>query len=162
MARPDIEGMDEDERLAILEKLDGDHPGRELSSRAAGRLAGPATKDRPDVPIWNYLGYLASHPDADTAELIAIRFPVIFFGGNESTIESAEEFLLEGPVAATNPPTFESVVGMWQYLHAAAVVRWNSELRAVEHIQPFERYRKALREWREVLRSTPGPTNELF
>lgn len=48
----DIEGMPEVERLAILARIEKERPG--MSSLVAGTLAGPATPDRPNVPVWEY------------------------------------------------------------------------------------------------------------
>ena len=154
MKIPDIEGMDEIERRAILEKLDRDHPGRHLSSLAGGSLAGRATRDRPDVPIWDYPDYLKAHPEVDPAELNAIRYPVIFFGAEESTIDSLVEHV---SVDSTQPGFLdmsESVVALWRHLYDSGIVQWNSDLRAVEHVQPLEAYGEAVRQWTRMLRSS--------
>ncbi len=57
-----------------------------------------------------------SRPDVDVEQLSAVRFPVIFFGGEETTIDSAAEHLRTDPVPPPTPVTLESVIGMWQHL----------------------------------------------
>lgn len=86
-----IEGMPEEQRLATLRSLEAQHPGAAVL--AAGKLAGPATPDRPNVPIWEYENYVEKHRDVDLEDLVAVRFPVIFFGGDGVTIDSAAEYL---------------------------------------------------------------------
>ena len=63
MTIDDLEGMPEDERLAIVERLKGDHPGFDVDRTLAGSLAGRATPGRPDLPPWGYLTHLAVHPE---------------------------------------------------------------------------------------------------
>ncbi|RPE78445.1 MULTISPECIES: hypothetical protein [unclassified Frondihabitans] len=140
-----IEGMPEDERLAILESLEAQRPGS--STLAAGTLAGPATPNRPDVPIWEYASYLELHPEVDIDELVAVRFPVIFYGGDDFTIDSAAEYLRTDPVPSPTPMNLDSVIDMWRHLHAAGVVAWDAGRRAVEHRRPFDAYKAAVAEW---------------
>ena len=141
----DIEGMPEAKRLAILERLERDRPG--LSKLTAGVLAGPATPDRPDVPIWEYLRFADTHPEVSIDELARIRFPLVFFGGEESTVQAAAEELEPHPAPTRWLQTIETVVEQWSALFTAGVVRWNSELRAVEMILPMTEYRRVLTEW---------------
>ena len=143
----DLEGMPEDERLAIVERLKRDHPGFDVDRTLAGSLAGRATPGRPDLPPWGYLKHLAAHPEVTADDLIGVRFPVVFFGGEDSTIESAEEHLREGPMPPTNPSTLASFVDLWARLHVAGVARWNSELRAVEYVAPEVERDRVIAEW---------------
>ncbi|BDI23095.1 hypothetical protein [Herbiconiux sp. L3-i23] len=141
----DFEGMPEEKRRALLESLAAAHSG--ASARAAGVLAGPATPDRPDVPIWEYRRHVSEHPEVDLADLIAVRFPMLFHGTDEFTITSAEEELEPAPIAAPNPVTLDQVLGMWEHLHDAGVVRWDSERRLVELIRPMDDYAAAIADW---------------
>lgn len=141
----DIEGMPEEERLALLKGLDAERPGS--SSLAAGTLAGRATSGRPNVAIWDYQRYADDHSDVSIEDLVEVRFPVIFFGGQDFTIDSAAEYLRTDPVPTPRLPTVSEVINMWSALHAAGVVRWDEERRAVEHVRPSGEYRKVLREW---------------
>ena len=143
--RMDIEGMPEEKRLAILDRLERTRSG--LSNLAAGVLAGKATPDRPDVPIWDYLRFAATHPEISIDDLAQIRFPVVFFGVEEFTIESAADLLEPHPIPPRRPWTLETVIDMWTAIFAGGIVRWNSELRAVEMIQPMSEYKRVLREW---------------
>jgi hypothetical protein len=148
----DIEGMDEAERLKILADLEKQRPG--LSSRSAGALAGPATPDRVNVPVWEYEDYLRTHPDVVLDDLIATRFPVVFFNEQGFAIDSVAEKLEPLPVPGlAAPATLESVLDMWKQLHAAGVVRWDSGRRAVEYIKPDEDRIRVIRRWGQSRRS---------
>lgn len=140
-----IEGMPEDERFAILESLEAHRPGS--STLAAGTLAGPATPNRPNVPVWEYATYVAGHPEVGIDDLVAVRFPVIFYGGEAFTIDSAAEYLRKDPVPPPTSMSLDSVIDMWRHLHAAGVVVWDDSRRAVEHRQPFDAYKAAVAEW---------------
>ena len=137
--------MPEQKRLAILDRLERTRPG--LSKLAGGQLAGRATPDRPNVPIWDYLTFAAAHPEISIDELAQIRFPLVYFGGEDFTIESAADDLKPRPIPSRKPLTLETVVDMWVALFTGGIVRWNSDLRAVEMIQPMSDYARVLREW---------------
>ncbi|WP_146243995.1 hypothetical protein [Curtobacterium sp. MCBD17_013] len=153
-----IEGMPEEERLAILQSLEAEHPG--AAALAGGTLAGPATPDRPNVPIWEYENYAEQHPDVDLEDLVAVRFPVILHGSDDFTVDSAAEYLRTDPVPPTTPMTLGSVVDLWRHLHATGVVAWDSDRRAVEHRRPLDDYRTAVAAWGVKFRSTPQPGDE--
>lgn len=153
MSFMDIEGMPEDERLSILARLDAERPGS--SSQAAGTLAGRATSNRPNVAIWDYQRYVDNHADVSMQDLIEVRFPVVFFDGDGFTIDSAAEYLRTDPVPPPPIPTVSEVIDMWSVLHAAGVVRWDAERRAVEHVKPLEEYRTVLLQWHAKQRNTP-------
>ncbi|MFG6504546.1 hypothetical protein [Microbacterium sp. P05] len=151
----DIEGMPEHQRLAILDSLEARRPG--AASLAAGKLAGPATPDRPDVPVWEYEQYVETHSDVRLADLLATRFPVIFHGGTDSTITSVTEELRTEPLSPQMPVTLASVIEKWSRLHAAGIVRWDSDRRAVEHLRPIDDYNSVIQEWGAPLRNNaPG------
>lgn len=148
-----IEGVPEDERLAILANLNEVRPG--LSSKVAGTLSGPATPDRPDrpdVPVWEYEEFLRIHPDVSMHALVATRFPVVFFGGKEFTIESVSAHL-DDDAPWLPRMTVESVIDLWRALSTAGVVRWDSGKRGVEFIRPDEERNRVYREWWERRRS---------
>jgi len=151
----DIEGMPEEERLAVLASLEALHPG--LSKTASGTLAGPATRDRPNVPIWDYEQYGQEHLEVKLEDLVAVRFPVIFYGGEDFTIDSAAERLRKDPVAPAVPVTLASVLDLWKQLHAAGVVAWDHDRRAVEHVRPQQVYDAVLARWGTDLQPKPLP-----
>lgn len=151
----DIEGMPEDERLATLESLEAERPG--LASLVAGKLAGRATPGRPDVPVWDYELYVTDHADVELEDLAVVRFPVVFFGGDEFTITSASEELRADASSLLAPITLDSVIDKWRRLHAAGVVRWDSTGRAVEHVRSFDDYKVVIAEWGTALGRTHTP-----
>jgi hypothetical protein len=153
-----IEGMPEEERLAILVSLEAEHPG--AAARAGGTLAGPATSNRPNVPIWDYEDYAEQHPDVNLEDLVAIRFPVVFHGGDDFTITSAAEHLRTDQVPPSTPMTLGSVVDLWRHLHTTGVVAWDSDRRAVKHRRPLDEYRTAVAAWGVKFRSTSQPRDE--
>ncbi|MFG6477130.1 hypothetical protein ACFXP7_12160 [Microbacterium sp. P06] len=151
----DIEGMPEHERLAILDSLEARRPG--AASLAGGKLAGPATPDRPDVPVWGYENYVETHPDVRLADLLRTRFPVIFHGGTDYTITSVTEDLRTEPLLPRMPVTVASEIEKWSRLHVAGIVRWDSARRAVEHLRPIDDYNAVIREWgASLLKNAPG------
>ena len=154
----DIEGMPEDERFRILQQIETERPGS--ATLAGGKLGGRATPDRPDVPIWQYQRHADTHPEVALDDLVSVRFPVIFYGGVDSTIDSAAEYLRTDPIPPSTPFTLDNVIDMWAWLHAAGVVRWESARRAVEHVRPFTEYRAALEEWRAARLPAIGPGAE--
>lgn len=139
----DIEGKPEDQRRAVLKTLEA-HPG--LATAASGTLAGPASSGRPDIPIWECERYVADHPDSTLEELIQVRLPVVFFGGEEFTITSVAEELRNCATPPHTPITVSSVIDRWGRLHAACVVRWDSARRAVEHVRSIDAYRTIITE----------------
>lgn len=76
-----------------------------------------------------------------------MRFPVIFYGGEDFTIDSPEEHLRTDPVAPPVPVTLASVIDMWKQLHLAGVVAWDHDRRAVEHVRPQQAYDAVVARW---------------
>jgi hypothetical protein len=151
----DIEGMPEQERLLTLARLEAAHPG--ASALAAGTLAGPATPDRPNVPIWDYANHVHEHPEIDFEDLVDVRFPVVFYGGADFTIDSAAEYLRTDPVAPPVPVTLPSVLELWQRLHDAGIVTWDRERRAVVHLRPLAEHSAVVVDWELSRRQQSGP-----
>lgn len=87
----DIEGMPQDERLAILAELAREHPG--LNAPPTGALAGRATRDRPAVPVYEYLKYHEDNPSVWMTEMADVSFPVVFCGGARSTVALGAGFI---------------------------------------------------------------------
>jgi hypothetical protein len=76
--------LDEQKRLAIARSILEAHPAHDLDNSLAGALAGPASPDRPNLPVWDYLDFVAVHPSTSLAELTAVRFPVLLYEGESS------------------------------------------------------------------------------
>ncbi|AMM21029.1 hypothetical protein AX769_13915 [Frondihabitans sp. PAMC 28766] len=72
---------------------------------------------------------------------------MVFFGGEEFTIDSAAEYLRTDPVPPLSVSTVSDVIDMWSALHTAGIVGWDAERRAVEHVKPLGKYRTVLRKW---------------
>lgn len=146
----DIEGMPEDERLAKLASIEKVRPG--MSSLAAGTLAGPATPDRPNLPVWEYKTAVSTRDDVHLEDLLNVRFPVIYYGGTDFTITSVAEDLRTDPTPPRTALTVDSVLDLWSRLYEAGVIRWDSDRRAVEHIRPRDDYNAVLDDWGRALR----------
>jgi hypothetical protein len=151
----EIEGMPEQNRLLTLARLEAARPG--LSALAAGALAGPATPDRPNVPIWDYASHVHEHSDIHLEDLVNVRFPVVFYGGADFTIDSAAEYLRTDSVAAPVPVTLPSVLELWQRLHDAGIVEWDRERRAVVHLKPLGEHSAVVADWELSRRQQSGP-----
>ncbi len=55
--------LSEERRLEIMRGLKDRFPRRNIEDLLGGHLAGPASPDRPPVPVWDYLHYIGSSPD---------------------------------------------------------------------------------------------------
>jgi hypothetical protein len=127
-------------------------PDYDAKALAAGHLAGPASTDRPPVPVWEYLDYVATHPEVSIEEISQVRFPISFHGGG-STVTSIAEHTAPGPV----PPTFvvaaEDVVGLYALMHDAGAMQWDAGTRTIEELKPHASYAPAIYEkWRSQLK----------
>ncbi len=125
----------EDQQAELARKLKASHPEADIDSLVAGSLAGPASPDRPPVPAWEYLNYLASHPELSINDLSRTRFPVALQAGT-TMVTSIAELIAPGPVPVTYQVTAEDVVRLYQLMHEAGVMRWNPQTRTHEEIAP--------------------------
>lgn len=143
----DIEGMPEDERLALLARLHESAPGVDHERLAAGTLAGRATPDRPSTPPWEFDRWAAEHPGVTLDDLARIRFPEVYAERRGSTVSSFAD-LLDAPLPpGAMAPTAADEVARWRYLYERGVVRWDAERRAVVHTVDIGEFRAALRAW---------------
>jgi hypothetical protein len=110
-------------------------PDFDAESLAAGHLAGPASKDRPPVPVWEYLDYVAQHPEVSIDEISQVRFPISFHGGG-SMITSIAEHMAPGPVPPTFSVTTEDIVRLFALMHDAGAMQWNAATRTIEELKP--------------------------
>lgn len=134
---------------------DAGSPDYDVESRLAGHLAGPASEDRPEVPVWQYFEYAAAAPGVTIEELINIRFPISFHGEG-STVTSIAEELKPAPVAAPLVPTAEDIVRRYAMMHDAGVLDWNTVTRTVERLKPLESEMKVYKEWWNQLLDKAG------
>jgi hypothetical protein len=129
------EDVDEAERLRTLARLEALHPGS--SALAAGRLAGPATAGRRDVPIWEYVEYARREADVTLEELARIRFPIYFSESDDFTVAAADQF----------PGGLVSAVALWEGLRRGGLVDWDDERRGIRILRPMAEYGAAVTDW---------------
>ena len=135
------EPLSEDERLKLLETIRASAPSHiDVDSLAAGELAGPVSPDRPPVPAWEYLDYLAAHPELSLDELSQFRFPILLHNGY-TTVTSIAELIAPGPIPSTYHLTPQDVVRLYQLQHEAGALRWNADTRTHEEVKPLADYR---------------------
>lgn len=141
----------DDERVARVRAVLGPGAPGGIEVLAAGVLAGPASPDRPAIPVWQYLDYLAAHPGVTLDDLTQARFPTVLYSG-ETTVNSIAELIAPGPIASTYAITAEDIVRLYQLKYEAGALRWNPETRTHEEIKPADSY---------VGKVFPGWRNEL-
>lgn len=124
-------------------------PEYDVEGRLAGRVAGPPSDDRPDVPVWQYIEYAAAMRDITFEEVIQVRFPISFFGEGSTVTSIAEELQHgpPGPAEASVAPTAEDVVRRYLILHQAGVLGWNRATRTVERLKPLESEMEVFKVW---------------
>lgn len=127
-------------------------PDFDAESLAAGHLAGPASTDRPPVPVWEYIDYAATHPEVTIDEISQTRFPISFHGGG-STVTSIAEYMAPGPVQSAVAVTVEDVVRLYALMHAAGAMQWDPQSRTIEELKPRASYAPAIYEkWQSQLK----------
>ena len=148
--------LSEKHRLKIFRELNeaahqAGFPNFDAEGLAAGRLAGPASTDRPPVPVWEYLDYVAKHPEVSIDEISQVRFPISYHGGG-STVTSIAEYTAPGPVPPTFVVTAEDIVRLYVLMHDAGAMQWNAGTRTIEELKPRASYAPAIYEkWRSQL-----------
>jgi hypothetical protein len=129
----------DDERAARVRAVLGPGAPDGIEALAAGVLAGPASPDRPPVPVWQYLDHLASHPDVTLDDLEQVRFPTVLYSG-ETTVNSIAELTAPGPTTPTYAITADDIVRLYQLKYEAGALRWNPGTRTHEEIKPADSY----------------------
>ena len=150
----DDEYLSEERRLEIIEQIrqqarDAGYPDFDVESVLGGHLAGPASADRPDVPVWQYAEYAAAS-ETTLEELLQIRFPLWFYGG--STITSVAEELRPPRVVPEVMATADEIIHRYEMMHAAGVLEWDSDARAVRQVKSMSEYRRVFSLWWSQLR----------
>lgn len=154
------ESLTEERRQQIINQIRADaekagFPDYDVESRLAGHLAGLASEDRPDVPVWHYFDYAAAESAVTIEDLIDIRFPVSFYGGG-STINSVAEELKPHPIQPPVVPTAADIVRRYAMMHDAGVLGWNSATRMVERLKPLDCEMKVFKDWWNQLLDQTG------
>ena len=131
--------MSEHERLEKVRRLVESAPdGVDVELLLAGSLAGPVSADRPDVPVWEYVDYAATHPDVTLADLAAVRFPVRNERG-DTFPTSIDEQRKPGP-RPTDVRTIRDVVELYAAMHEAGLLRWDAATRTIVQLDPPPSY----------------------
>jgi hypothetical protein len=137
----------------LVRELRNDRPDLDWDNLLMGRLAGPASPDRPPVPIWEYLSYAGSHPEVPLSALTAARFPVRYFEGSTS-VTSIDEELKPFPSSYKGTPpkprfpqTPQTVISRYTALHEAGVLAWDPIERGVSFLATMGTYRAVLLAW---------------
>lgn len=141
------------EVAALVRKMKEDRPDLDWDNLLTGRLAGPASSDRPDVPVWDYVTFVDAHPEVRIGDLTAVRFPVRFFEDSCSVTSVDEElrplpFSFKGtPPQPRFPQTPRTVIDRYKALHDAGVITWDPDQRGVVYLKPAGSYRAVLNAW---------------
>jgi hypothetical protein len=112
----------------LVKRMKEDRPDLDWDNLLTGRLAGPATPDRPDVAVWDYVTFVDNHPEVRLSDLTAVRFPVRYFEGS-SSVTSVDEELRPFPSSFKGTPpqprfleTPHTVIDRYRALHDAEVI----------------------------------------
>ncbi len=149
---PEWEPLDEEERLAIVRDILEEHPQHDVANSLAGALLGPATADRPDLPVWEYLDFVAANPSVPLSALTAVRFPVLFVEG-ESSVTSIDEDLRPPPSHLKHMPKMtvildaEALIRRYVMEHDAGLVEWDPRTRGIRYLVQVGARRSVLQEW---------------
>ena len=154
---PRISDAERDEmKRSMLEE----RPDADLENLLMGELDGPASSDRPDLPVWDYLSFTESHPEVVLSDLTSIRFPVLYFEG-ESGVTSVDEQLkpiprsykgrVPEPLYVVNA---EAIVRRYAMEHEAGLQVWDHDARGVVRLQPLGAWRDVLQAWIATLERT--------
>ena len=73
--------FDDRERLRTGQSFHEEHPNLDLENSLGGALAGPASPDRPDLPVWDFFEIVQGENSVSLSELSA---PVLCFEGESS------------------------------------------------------------------------------
>lgn len=151
------EPFDERERLKVVRNIVEQHPQVDLANSLGGALAGPASPDRPNVPVWDYLELAQSDPSLSLAELSAVRFPVLFFEG-ESSVSSVDEYLRPPPShlkVQPPPPRFvidaPAIIRRYRMERDAGLVEWDPRSRGIRYLVPVANRKPVLEAWVKTL-----------
>ncbi|RIX28270.1 hypothetical protein D1781_12500 [Amnibacterium setariae] len=152
--------MDDEEREALRQELLRDHPDLDLENLLMGELAGPASPDRPDLPVWEYRAFVRDHPGADPATLAAIRFPVRYAEGTSGVTSIAEQLKpyprsfrgrVPEPVVVIDA---DAIARRYEMEHEAGLQEWDHDARGIVRLQPLAAWREVTRAWFDTLERT--------
>ena len=129
-------GLAEDQRCETVQNLVESAPdGVDIERLLAGSIAGPESAERPDVPVWEYVEYAATHPDVTLDDLGQVRFGIRSARG-DTVPTSIDELLKPGPGPAAAYPTRRDIVHLDAAMHAAGLLRWDAATRTIVQVDP--------------------------
>ena len=128
-------GTTEDDRRERVRMLVESAPdGVDIESLLAGSLAGPESPDRPDVPVWEYVEYAATHPDVTLQDLGQVRFPIRNARLDTTFPTSIDELLKPGNGPAAVHRTRRDIIDLFAVMHAAGLLRWDAATRTIVQV----------------------------
>lgn len=146
------------QREALLQELHGSLPeGMQIDDLLAGELAGPASSERPPVPVWEYAEYAATQPNVSLDDLAQVRFPILSHDGVTTMVTSLSEMTAPGPreSEATHDITYGDVVNLYRLMSERGVMRWNADTLTHEEVVSPALYAEEVHGvWRQGLRAT--------
>ncbi|HEY8716995.1 hypothetical protein [Pengzhenrongella sp.] len=129
-------GMTEDERRERVRMIVESAPdGVDIESTLAGVLVGPESTDRPDVPMWEYVEYAATHPDVTLHDLGAVRFPIRNARLDTTYPTSIDELLKPGNGHVGLARTRRDIVDLFAVMHEAGLLRWEAATRTIVQVE---------------------------
>lgn len=149
------EHRSEEQRQEILRLIKEAQPDRDMSNVIAGSLAGPASPDRPPVPVWKYLAYKDEQQELTLTQIEQYRFPIILHGGETMITSLAEMTEPAGPPTATPTYIVDTVdaIRLYELMHIRGALGWNADTLSHEELLAPSDYRESVyEEWRKGLR----------
>ncbi|GAA4756531.1 hypothetical protein GCM10025783_32330 [Amnibacterium soli] len=148
------------ERDEMKRNMLEERPDADLENLLMGELDAPASPDRPDLPVWDYLSFTESHPEVALSDLTSVRFPVLYFEG-ESSVTSVDEEMKPLPRSYKGrvPESLYvidavAIVRRYAMEHEAGLQVWDHEARGIVRLQPLAAWRDVLQAWTETLQRT--------
>jgi hypothetical protein len=155
--------LSDEERDAMKRDMLEDRPDLDLENLLMGELAGPASPDRPDLPVWEYRSYVTSRPGVALSDLTKVRFPVLYFEGT-STVTSVDEELKPIPSSYKGrvpEPLYvidaEAIIHRYEMEYDAGLQVWDHDARGIVRLQPFESRRAVMQAWVQTLQRVARP-----
>lgn len=148
------------ERDEMKRNMLEEQPDADLENLLMGELYGPASPDRPDLPVWDYLSFTEAHSEVALNDLTSVRFPVRYFEG-ESGVTSVDEELKPFPRSYKGrvpEPAYlidaAAIVRGYAMEHAAGLQEWDHDARGIVRLPPRGAWREVLQAWIETLEGT--------
>ena len=150
----------------LVRDMKEDRPDLDWDNLLMGRLAGPATPDRPNVPVWDYLDHSRRHPEVSFGTLTAARFPIRHFDGPWN-VTSVDEELKPFPASYRGPrpePRFvvdaEAIVRRYAAFREAGIIEWAPTERGLLYVRPLSAHRAVIHTWMQTLRPVQNPPGD--